>query len=61
MVVSAVATAGRPDWDAAHTVTAIAGETLFWVSDSLIGWQRFVGPVRNADIGSTRAARRAGR
>jgi uncharacterized membrane protein YhhN len=50
MVVSAIATAGRADWNAVHTALAIAGATLFWVSDSLIGWKRFVAPVRHGDL-----------
>lgn len=50
MVVSAIATAGRPEWDAAHSALAIAGAGLFMVSDSLIGWRRFVRPVRHGDL-----------
>jgi uncharacterized membrane protein YhhN len=50
MVVSAIATAGRPDWDAGHTALAIAGAALFFASDSLIGWRRFVRPVRHGDL-----------
>jgi len=51
MVVSAIATAGRPDWDAAHAALAIAGAGLFMTSDSLIGWRRFVAPIRHGDLG----------
>ncbi len=50
MVVSAVATVGRPGWDAGHTTLAIAGAGLFFASDSLIGWRRFVRPVRHGDL-----------
>jgi uncharacterized membrane protein YhhN len=50
MVVSAIATAGRADWDAGHAALAIAGALLFMASDSLIGWRRFVGPVRHGDL-----------
>jgi len=50
MVVSAIATAGRPDWDAGHSALAIAGAALFMTSDSLIGWRRFVRPLRHGDL-----------
>jgi uncharacterized membrane protein YhhN len=50
MVVSAIATVGRPDWDAPHAALAIAGAGLFFASDSVIGWGRFVRPVRHGDL-----------
>jgi uncharacterized membrane protein YhhN len=50
MVASAIATAGRPGWDAWHTASAIAGALLFLASDSLLGWNRFVAPVRRANV-----------
>ena len=42
MVVSAIATAGRPEWPALNSAAAIAGALLFMASDSMIGWNRFV-------------------
>jgi len=42
MVVSAVATSGRPDWSAVRSTVAIAGAVLFYASDGMIGWSRFV-------------------
>jgi uncharacterized membrane protein YhhN len=50
MVVSAIATVGRPEWDAGHAGLAIAGALLFMTSDSLIGWRRFVRPVPHGDL-----------
>ena len=50
MVVSAIATVARPDWDAWHTAFANAGAALFFASDSLIGWRRFVRPIRHGDL-----------
>jgi uncharacterized membrane protein YhhN len=50
MVVSAIATFGRPEWDGAHAALAVAGAGLFMTSDSLIGWGRFVRPVRHGDL-----------
>lgn len=46
MVVSAIATAGRPDWTAGASALAIGGALLFLVSDGVIGWMRFVRPLR---------------
>jgi len=50
MVVSAVATAGRPEWPTLNSAAAIAGAVLFMASDSMIGWNRFVGEFRGADV-----------
>jgi uncharacterized membrane protein YhhN len=50
MTVSAIATAGRTDWDAAHSASAIAGATLFLASDATIGWARFVGDLRGGPL-----------
>jgi uncharacterized membrane protein YhhN len=45
MVVSAIATAGRAGWSAGSSALAIAGAGLFFCSDALIGWSRFVRPI----------------
>jgi len=50
MVVSAIATAGRPEWPALNSAAAIAGALLFMASDSMIGWKRFVAEFRGADV-----------
>ena len=50
MVVSAIATAGRPEWPALNSAAAIAGALLFMASDSMIGWNRFVAEFRGADV-----------
>jgi uncharacterized membrane protein YhhN len=42
-VIAAVATLGAADWTAARSVLAIAAATLFYSSDAMIGWTRFVG------------------
>ncbi len=44
MVISAFATLGRPSWSVEGRTFAIAGAVLFFVSDALIGWTRFVRP-----------------
>ena len=50
MVVSAIATAGRPEWPAANSALAIAGALSFMASDSMIGWNRFVHPIPRGDV-----------
>jgi uncharacterized membrane protein YhhN len=50
MVVSAIVTGSRPDWDSTHAALAIAGALLFMASDALIGWGRFVRPVPRGDV-----------
>jgi len=42
MVVFALLTAFRPDWSAGRSALAIAGALLFFSSDGMIGWSRFV-------------------
>jgi uncharacterized membrane protein YhhN len=43
MVVFAVAAAGGNDWSTGRSAFAIAGALLFFSSDGMIGWSRFVG------------------
>jgi uncharacterized membrane protein YhhN len=50
MWVSALGTIGRPDWTVGSRALAIAGATLFFVSDALIGWTRFVRDVRGSRV-----------
>ena len=50
MVVSAIATAGRPEWPAVNSVLAIVGAISFMTSDSMIGWNRFVREFPNANV-----------
>jgi alkenylglycerophosphocholine hydrolase len=42
MVVSALAAAGRADWSTDRSALAIGGALLFFCSDGMIGWSRFV-------------------
>jgi uncharacterized membrane protein YhhN len=50
MAASAIATIGRPEWSVQGRVFAIGGATLFVLSDALIGWTRFVRPIRGAPV-----------
>jgi uncharacterized membrane protein YhhN len=45
MLLSAWATLFRPEWSAARRALVIAGATLFFASDTLLAWNRFVGPA----------------
>jgi uncharacterized membrane protein YhhN len=42
MVTFALATAFRPGWTASRSALAIGGALLFYTSDGMIGWSRFV-------------------
>ncbi len=42
MVVFAILTLGRPGWSAGRSALAAAGAVLFYASDGMIGWSRFV-------------------
>ncbi len=51
MLFSAYATAFRPDWQLARQVLVAAGATLFFISDGMLAWNRFVRPMHLLDIG----------
>lgn len=42
MLLSAWATLLRPEWSGARRVLVVSGATLFFISDSLLAWNRFV-------------------
>jgi len=46
MVVSALTTLFRPDWPGPAAGLAAVGAVLFFCSDALLAWDRFVAPVR---------------
>jgi uncharacterized membrane protein YhhN len=50
MLVSALVTPFRTEWDGVHAALAIAGALLFMASDTLIGWTRFVGSFRRSEV-----------
>lgn len=50
MVVSALTTPARPEWDGGHAALAVSGALLFMLSDALIGWTRFVHPIRHGRV-----------
>jgi len=51
MLFSAWATLFRPDWSAAARFTAILGATLFFASDSMLAWNKFVAPSHALRVG----------
>jgi uncharacterized membrane protein YhhN len=46
MAVSAVATLTRPEWLFAHAAQAAVGGVLFFISDTLLAYDRFVTPMK---------------
>jgi alkenylglycerophosphocholine/alkenylglycerophosphoethanolamine hydrolase len=50
MMVSAVSTLFRPDWNKNAAILAAAGGLLFFTSDSLLAVGRFVRPIRQGDL-----------
>jgi alkenylglycerophosphocholine/alkenylglycerophosphoethanolamine hydrolase len=50
MVVSAVATLMRPQWSTAAAGLASLGAVLFFGSDALLAWDRFVSPIKGGKM-----------
>lgn len=50
MVFSAWATLFRPDWNGVRVLFVIVGATLFFVSDGMLSWNRFVRPFAGAQL-----------
>jgi uncharacterized membrane protein YhhN len=46
MVIAALTTLVRPDWPGKAAALVAIGAELFFVSDALLAWNRFVSPVR---------------
>lgn len=51
MLFSAWATLFRPDWSRAQCACVVAGATLFFISDAMLSWNRFVKPFAAANLG----------
>jgi uncharacterized membrane protein YhhN len=50
MLLSAVLTLFRLNWNRSAALVVAAGGILFYISDTLLGFDRFVGPVRHARL-----------
>jgi len=51
MLFSAWATIFRPEWSETRRVLVIVGATLFFISDAMLAWNRFVKPFDAAKLG----------
>jgi uncharacterized membrane protein YhhN len=50
MLFSAALTLVRPEWSALSALLASIGAYLFFLSDTLLGWNKFVAPLRNGQL-----------
>jgi uncharacterized membrane protein YhhN len=50
MLLSALFTLVRPEWSALNALLASAGALLFYASDTMLAWNKFVAPIRNSDL-----------
>ncbi len=50
MLFSAWATLARPEWTPLRRALVIAGASLFFVSDAMLAWDRFVSPSASARL-----------
>jgi len=47
MLLAAMLTLFRPDWDATAALLVSFGAALFYFSDIILAWHRFVSPIKN--------------
>ncbi|MGE5223616.1 MAG: lysoplasmalogenase family protein, partial [Omnitrophica WOR_2 bacterium] len=50
MLLSAVFTFLKPDWGFPATALVTAGALLFYISDTILAWNKFVSPVHNGRL-----------
>lgn len=50
MLLSALLTFFRPEWGVSSALLAFGGALLFYISDVILAWNRFVHPVRNGRL-----------
>ncbi len=50
MLLSALLTFFRPEWNASAALLAFVGAFLFYVSDIVLAWNKFVAPIRNGRV-----------
>lgn len=50
MVLSALLSLHRPEWQTSTALITASGAILFFLSDTLLAWNRFVRPVRNGRL-----------
>ena len=47
MLLSAILTFSRPEWDTNVSATVSIGAILFMLSDAILAWNKFVSPIKN--------------
>jgi hypothetical protein len=47
MLLAAMLTLLRPDWNATAALLVCSGAALFYFSDITLAWHRFVNPIKN--------------
>ena len=50
MLLSALLTLVRSDWQPVHALTVSSGALLFFLSDTLLAWNKFVSPIPNGRL-----------
>ena len=50
MLLSALLTLSRPDWDSRIAITVSIGAALFALSDAFLAWNKFVQPIKNGRV-----------
>ncbi len=50
MLLSALLTFSRPDWDTRAAITVSVGAVLFMLSDAILAWNKFVNPIKNGRV-----------
>ena len=50
MLLSALVTLVRPEWNALNALLASTGALLFYASDTMLAWNKFVAPIRNGHL-----------
>ena len=50
MLLSALLTFSRPEWDTRTATTVSIGAALFMLSDAILAWNKFVQPIKNGRV-----------
>ena len=50
MLLSALLTFSRPEWDTGVAATLSIGAALFMLSDAILAWNKFVEPIKNGRV-----------
>ncbi len=50
MLLSALLTLSRPDWETNTAIVVSVGAALFMLSDAILAWNKFVQPIKNGRV-----------